>query len=105
MDRVAEAFQACPREDFLPRGERRRASYDGPLPIGHGQTNSQPRTVEAMLRLLALATGPREAGRPRWVAVSQIRFPSPDFFFVICGARFDLNRLRLNKSRLLLHID
>jgi protein-L-isoaspartate(D-aspartate) O-methyltransferase len=52
MDRVAEAFAACPRADFLPEAERGRASYDGPVPIGHGQTNSQPRTVEAMLRLL-----------------------------------------------------
>ena len=25
--------------------------YDGPIQIGHGQTNSQPRTVDAMLRL------------------------------------------------------
>ncbi len=59
VDRVAEAFRACPREGFLPRGERRRASYDGPIPIGHGQTNSQPRTVEAMLRLLDVHEGQR----------------------------------------------
>jgi len=51
------AFDAMPREGFLPRGERRRASYDGPLPIGHGQTSSQPRTVAAMLRLLEVAPG------------------------------------------------
>ena len=31
---------------------RERAEYDGPLPIGHGQTNSQPHTVANMLRLL-----------------------------------------------------
>ena len=59
MDRVAEAFVACPREGFLPEGERRRAGYDGPLPIGHGQTSSQPRTVEAMLRLLDVYAGQR----------------------------------------------
>jgi protein-L-isoaspartate(D-aspartate) O-methyltransferase len=59
VDRVAEAFGACPREEFLPRGERTRASYDGPIPIGHGQTNSQPRTVEAMLRLLDVHEGQR----------------------------------------------
>ena len=51
------AFDAMPREGFLPRGEQRRASYDGPLPIGHGQTSSQPRTVAAMLRLLEVAPG------------------------------------------------
>ena len=59
MDRVAEALRACPREEFLPRGERKRASYDGPIPIGYGQTNSQPRTVEAMLRLLDVHEGHR----------------------------------------------
>src|SRR6188768_2952851 len=59
MDRVAAAFEAVPRAGFLPRRERRRASYDGPLAIGHGQTNSQPRTVAAMLRLLEVRPGDR----------------------------------------------
>ena len=59
MDAVDAAFAAWPREGFLPRRERRRASYDGPLPIGHEQTNSQPRTVSAMLRLLDVRPGQR----------------------------------------------
>ena len=59
MDRVAAAFDAVPRVDFLPRRERRRAAYDGPLAIGHGQTNSQPRTVDDMLRLLDVQPGQR----------------------------------------------
>ena len=59
MDAVAEAFRAVPRHGFLPRSERGRASYDGPIAIGDGQTNSQPRTVENMLRLLAVRTGDR----------------------------------------------
>ena len=50
---------AVPREDFLPPRERSRASYDGPLPIGHGQTNSQPRTVADTLRLLDARPGQR----------------------------------------------
>ncbi|WP_395658663.1 protein-L-isoaspartate O-methyltransferase [Nocardioides sp.] len=58
-DRVGEAFAAVPREWFLPRSQRRRAAYDGPIDIGHGQTNSQPRTVEAMLRLLEVRPGDR----------------------------------------------
>jgi protein-L-isoaspartate(D-aspartate) O-methyltransferase len=56
-DPVAEAFAAMPREQFLPPGERKSAAYDGPLPIGHGQTSSQPSTVAAMLRLLDVRTG------------------------------------------------
>src|SRR5215510_985333 len=57
MDRVAEAFAAVPREGFLRDRDRSSAAYDGPLPIGHGQTNSQPRTVESMLRLLDVKPG------------------------------------------------
>ena len=57
--RVAAAMAAQPRERFLPAAERRRAAYDGPLDIGHGQTNSQPRTVQAMLELLDVRPGHR----------------------------------------------
>lgn len=59
VDTVSAAFAAHPREGFLPRAVRRRASYDGPLPIGSGQTNSQPRTVADMLRLLDVRPGQR----------------------------------------------
>jgi protein-L-isoaspartate(D-aspartate) O-methyltransferase len=59
MDAVEEAFLAHPRTGFLPTSVRRRAAYDGPLTIPAGQTNSQPRTVEAMLRLLDVRAGQR----------------------------------------------
>lgn len=58
-DPVEDAFAATPRRDFLPRGVRRRAAYDGPLAIAAGQTNSQPRTVDDMLRLLDVRPGQR----------------------------------------------
>ncbi len=58
-DPVAEAFAATPREWFLPAALARRADHDGPLDIGFGQTNSQPRTVENMLRLLDVRPGHR----------------------------------------------
>lgn len=51
-DAVAAAFVAVPRDGFLPEAQRWRSAVDGPLEIGHGQTNSQPRTVADMLRLL-----------------------------------------------------
>ena len=57
MDAVSAALRAVPRAGFLPRGARFRAGYDGPITIGHGQTNSQPRTVEQMLRLLKVRAG------------------------------------------------
>ncbi len=58
-DPVEAAFAAQPRAAFLPPEQRPYADHDGPLPIGHGQTNSQPRTVAAMLRLLEVAPGQR----------------------------------------------
>ena len=59
MDPVTAAFDATPRRDYLPRAVRRRAAYDGPLQIAAGQTNSQPRTVADMLRLLDVRPGQR----------------------------------------------
>ena len=59
MDAVEAAFAAHPRAGFLPRKVRARASHDGPLPIAAGQTNSQPRTVADMLRLLDVRPGHR----------------------------------------------
>jgi protein-L-isoaspartate(D-aspartate) O-methyltransferase len=58
-DAVSAAFSAVHREEFLPAAYRGEASYDGPIAIGHGQTNSQPATVAAMLRLLEVAPGQR----------------------------------------------
>ncbi|MEI2811795.1 MAG: protein-L-isoaspartate O-methyltransferase [Nocardioides sp.] len=57
--RVAAAFAATPRADFLPPGERGLADFDGALPIGWEATCSQPRTVQAMLHLLAPEPGDR----------------------------------------------
>ncbi len=59
MDAVSAAFAAVPRAGFLLDRDRARADLDAPVPIGHGQTNSQPRTVAAMLRLLAVEPGHR----------------------------------------------
>lgn len=58
-DRVDEAFRANPRTQFLPAGQVAHASWDIPLPIGHGQTSSQPSTVARMLRLLDVPVGAR----------------------------------------------
>ncbi len=56
-DLVDRTMRAVRREDFLPPDQRALAATDGPLPLGDGQTSSQPRTVAAMLRLLDLAPG------------------------------------------------
>lgn len=56
-DRVDAAFGAHPRTGFLPPGQQRHAHEDHPLPIGHGQTSSQPSTVARMLRMLDVPWG------------------------------------------------
>ena len=58
-DVVRRALDAVPREGFLPASARTDAGRDAPILIGHGQTNSQPRTVETMLRLLDVQPGQR----------------------------------------------
>lgn len=54
-----EAFAIAAREGFLPEDQRRHAGLDHPLPIGGGQTNSQPSTVRRMLELLDVRDGQR----------------------------------------------
>lgn len=59
MDRIDAAFAATPRDGFLTPATRSQSGADHPLPIGHGQTNSQPRTVRDMLALLDVQVGAR----------------------------------------------
>ncbi len=61
---VLTAMAAVDRRLFVPDDLRSRAYADGPLPIGYGQTISQPYVVAYMLQKLALTTGARvlEAG-------------------------------------------
>lgn len=56
---VEAAMASTPRTAFLPTGQRRRAGLDRALPIGAGQTNSQPRTVRNMLVALDVRPGHR----------------------------------------------
>ena len=56
---MAAALEAVPREEFLPADQRAHSGRDAPLPIGHGQTNSQPTTVRQMLELLDVQPGDR----------------------------------------------
>ena len=56
---VDAAFDAVDRAEFLRPRDRAAADLDEPLPIGLGQTNSQPRTVRNMLGLLEVGQGHR----------------------------------------------
>jgi protein-L-isoaspartate(D-aspartate) O-methyltransferase len=50
---VLKAMETVPREEFVSAMERSRAYDDGPLPIGKGQTISQPYIVALMTELIA----------------------------------------------------
>ena len=49
---IIKAFRRVDRQDFVPEENTPESYDDYPLPIGHGQTISQPSTVAFMLELL-----------------------------------------------------
>lgn len=49
---IEKAFRAIDRADFVPEHLKSQVHIDAPLPIGQGQTISQPYTVKFMLELL-----------------------------------------------------
>lgn len=53
-ERVLSAMSRVPRHEFLSEPCQSRAYDDNPVPIGEGQTISQPYIVALMLELLAL---------------------------------------------------
>ncbi|MBM9466441.1 protein-L-isoaspartate(D-aspartate) O-methyltransferase [Nakamurella leprariae] len=58
-DQVLAAMGTVPRERFVDESAAGRAYEDTPLPIGQGQTISQPYIVAAMLQAVALSAGDR----------------------------------------------
>jgi protein-L-isoaspartate(D-aspartate) O-methyltransferase len=68
--RVLAARRKVPRHEFLPPAVRSQAYDDVPVPIGYGQTASQPYIVAVMTELAELGpharvrSGPGAATRP-----------------------------------------
>ena len=67
---VLEAIRKVPRHRFVPEALRGRAYDDGPLPIGEGQTISQPYIVALMTELIAPRQGHARAGDRHRVGLS-----------------------------------
>jgi protein-L-isoaspartate(D-aspartate) O-methyltransferase len=57
--RVADAMRKVPRHVFVPNAQRALAYINHPLPIGGGQTISQPYIVAIMSQLLDVGPGDR----------------------------------------------
>ena len=56
---IIDAFEKVDRKDFVPEELKDKAYLNTPLPIGYGQTISQPLTVAFMLELLQPEKGNR----------------------------------------------
>ena len=54
--RVLRAMETVPRHLFIEKHQQQLAYFDGPLPIGHGQTISQPYIVAYMTEELRIQT-------------------------------------------------
>jgi len=54
-ERVLDAMREVPRVAFVPPAARLLANRDAPIPIGHGQTTSQPTLIAHIVASLALA--------------------------------------------------
>lgn len=53
-EKIIKAFEKVERKNFIPEEEKSAAYEDIPLPIGFGQTISQPYTIAFMLTLLEI---------------------------------------------------
>lgn len=56
-EEILKAFSIVKRENFVPHNLENMAYEDTPLPIGEGQTISQPYTIAVMFSLLELKKG------------------------------------------------
>jgi protein-L-isoaspartate(D-aspartate) O-methyltransferase len=57
--RVLTAMRSVPRHELVPADRRDEAYEDTPVPIGHGQTISQPYIVALMTQLARVGPGDR----------------------------------------------
>lgn len=57
MDKIDAAFKRINRKLFVDETQQNQAEWDIPLPIGYGQTISQPSTVKFMLEMLEVEPG------------------------------------------------
>jgi protein-L-isoaspartate(D-aspartate) O-methyltransferase len=106
---VLRAFERVPRHYFVPSGIRHRAYDDSPLPIGNGQTISQPYIHAHYLELLNLKGTEKvlEVGTGTGYQTALLAHLVPDVFSIerigalSAQAQANLERLKINNVSLL----
>ena len=95
-----EAMRIVPRHDFVPSEHRHRAYGDHPLPIGYGQTISQPYIVAYMTEILQPIPGMKvlEVGTGSGYQAAVLAAIGCDVFSVeLIGALAEAARRRLQQ--------
>ncbi|MDZ7719454.1 MAG: protein-L-isoaspartate(D-aspartate) O-methyltransferase [Balneolaceae bacterium] len=100
-ERVLQAMREVPRHLLVPEQNRGRAYNDSPLPIGHGQTISQPYIVAFMSQILDLNHGDKvlEIGTGSGYQAAVLSHITPNVYSIEIiealgnRARQDLNEL------------
>jgi protein-L-isoaspartate(D-aspartate) O-methyltransferase len=106
---VLAAMSVVPRHEFVSRDFRYRAYEDAPLPIGEGQTISQPYMVAAMTAALRLASGERvlEVGTGFGYQAAVLSCIAKEIFTIECrpelGASAAERLLRLGYANVHVH--
>jgi protein-L-isoaspartate(D-aspartate) O-methyltransferase len=98
---VLKAMRSVPRHRFVPASMRSEAYADTPLPIGHGQTISQPYIVAEMTRQLELTPTSRvlEIGTGSGYQAAVLAAVTPHVFSVeIIGALAERALLDLREA-------
>jgi protein-L-isoaspartate(D-aspartate) O-methyltransferase len=106
---ILRAFDLVPRHEFLPDAVRHRAYEDAPLPIGFGQTASQPSLQALYIQLLRLQPGDKvlEIGTGSGFQTAVLAHLVSNVFSVerlrplSIAARETLDRLRISNVALL----
>jgi protein-L-isoaspartate(D-aspartate) O-methyltransferase len=107
--RVLDAMLRVPRHEFVPPAHRAQAYEDHPLPIGEGQTISQPYVVALMLEALQLEANEKalEVGAGSGYATALLAELTAEVYSIerhdalAAGARDVLARLGYNNVKVL----
>ncbi len=83
-EKVLEAVRKYPRHEFVSKEDRQYAYDDSPVPIGHGQTISQPYIVAYMTEQLEVKKGMKvlEVGTGSGYQAAILSYPAKEVYSI-----------------------